>query len=246
MSKIIVITGAAVGLGRALARRFAADGDTVVLLGRTLKKVQTLAAELGDQAMAVECDVGSPDSVRKAFAEIAKRHPKIDVLINNAAIYEPFLIADAKDEQILNSVATNVAGPIFCCRAAIPMMQAGSQIINVGSESAIMNPFPHLVMYQTSKAALDRFTEGLRHELTPSGIRVTNIIAGQMIDAEKPMEFADPEAWKQFHIACMQAGLDLGKRGISNVNSVTGAFRAVVDLPADLHIGRIDLHARRP
>ncbi|HEY8385287.1 MAG TPA: SDR family NAD(P)-dependent oxidoreductase, partial [Porticoccaceae bacterium] len=75
MSKVIVITGAGVGLGRALARRFAADGDTVVLLGRTLSKVEAVAAEIGDRAMAVGCDVASPDSVRAAFAEIAKRHP---------------------------------------------------------------------------------------------------------------------------------------------------------------------------
>src|SRR5579862_126312 len=99
------------GLGRALARRFAADGHHVVLLARTLAKVQEAAAELGDRAMAVACDVGLPDSVRAAFAAIAKRHPRIDVLINNAAVYEPFLIAEARDDQILNSVATNLTGP---------------------------------------------------------------------------------------------------------------------------------------
>jgi 3-oxoacyl-[acyl-carrier protein] reductase len=167
MSKVIVITGAGVGLGRALARRFAADGETVVALARTLSKVEAVAKEAGGGAMAVQCDVGSPDSVKAAFAAIAKTHAKIDVLINNAAIYEPFLIADATDAQIMNSVHTNLAGPILCCRAAIPMMQRGAQIINVGSESVGMNPYPHLVMYQSSKAGLDRFTEGLRHELIP-------------------------------------------------------------------------------
>ena len=80
MGKTIVITGAGVGLGRALARRFAKEGETVILLGRTLSKVQAVADELGEPAFAVQCDVGVPDSVRTAFAAIAERHPKIDVL----------------------------------------------------------------------------------------------------------------------------------------------------------------------
>src|SRR5690606_31353654 len=75
MSKTIVITGAGVGLGRALARRFAQEGDNVVLLGRTLAKVEAAATEIGDRAMAVQCDVSDPDSVRAAFATIARRHP---------------------------------------------------------------------------------------------------------------------------------------------------------------------------
>jgi meso-butanediol dehydrogenase/(S,S)-butanediol dehydrogenase/diacetyl reductase len=246
MSKVIVITGAAIGLGRAVARRLHADGETVLLLGRTAKKVDALAAELGERATAIECDVGSPDSVKRAFAAIQKKHANIDVLINNAAIYEPFQIAEASDGQILNSIATNLAGPVLCCRAAIPLLRSGGIIINVGSESVGINPYPHLVMYQSTKAGLDRFSEGLRHELEPSGIRVTNIVAGAMYDSDKQMEFADPAAWQRFHVAAKAAGLDLGARPISNVNSVTGAFRAVIDLPPDMQIAKIDVHARKP
>jgi len=88
-AKTVVITGAGSGLGRALARRFAADGERLLLLGRTRSKIEAVAEELGQRATAVECDVASPDSVRKAFAAIAERHPKIDVLINNAAVFAP-------------------------------------------------------------------------------------------------------------------------------------------------------------
>jgi len=70
VSKVIVITGAGDGLGRALARRFARDGETVILLGRTLSKVEAVAQELGDPHFAVACDVGNPDSVRAAFAAV--------------------------------------------------------------------------------------------------------------------------------------------------------------------------------
>lgn len=245
MSKIIVITGAGVGLGRALARRFAADGETVVLLGRTLAKVEAVAAELGDCAMAVGCDVASPDSVRTAFAAVAKRHPRIDVLINNAAVYEPFLIAEATDAQILNIVTTNLAGPMLCARAAIPLMGRGSHIINVSSESVGMR-FPYLVVYQSSKAGLERFSEGLHHELEPSGIRVTNVRAGQMMEEGKGWNNIDPGVIARFGQATAAAGLNLRERPITHVNSVTGAFRSLLDLPPDLHVENVYIHARKP
>ena len=158
MPKVIVITGAGVGLGRALARRFAADGETVVLLGRTLAKVEAAAAEIGERAMAAACDVGSPDSVRAAFAAIATRHPRIDVLINNAALFEPFLIAEASDAQLLDIVGTNLTGPMLCARAAIPMMGRGGHIINVSSESVGygLPPDDRVSKFQSRSGALLR------------------------------------------------------------------------------------------
>jgi meso-butanediol dehydrogenase/(S,S)-butanediol dehydrogenase/diacetyl reductase len=244
VSKVIVITGAGVGLGRALARRFAADGETVVLLGRNAEKVQKAAAEIGERALAFGCDVASPDSVRAAFSRIAERHPRIDVLINNAAVYEPFLIAEASDEQILKSVATNLAGPILCARAAIPLMGRASHIINVSSESVGML-FPHLVMYQSSKAGLERFSQGLHHELEPQGIRVTTVRAGQMMEPGKAWD-VDPQAAMRFAQAAMAAGLNLRERPISQYTSVTNIFRAVIDLPPDLHAQTVFVHARAP
>ncbi len=244
MSKVIVITGAGVGLGRALARRFAADGETVVLLGRTLSKVQAVADEIGERAMAVGCDVGSPDSVRAAFAEIAKRHPRIDVLINNAALYEPFLIAEASDEQILGIINTNVAGPILCARSAIPMMGRGGHIINVSSESTEMT-FPYLVLYQATKAGLERFSQGLNHELDGSGIKVTTVRAGQMIEEGKAPSW-DPQVAMRFFQACAGAGINLRESPKSHYNSVTDVFRAVLDMPQDLQMPVVTVHARKP
>lgn len=243
MSKIIVITGAGIGLGRALARRFAADGDTVVLLGRTLSKVAAAAKEIGARATAFECDVASPASVKNVFAEIAKKHSRIDVLINNAAIFEPFTIAEASDGQIMNTIATNLGGPMLCARAAIPLMKQGGQIINVSSESIDM-PFPHLIVYQSSKAGLERFSLNLHRELESSGIRVTIVRAGQMMEEGKVWN-VDPAAQMRFGKAAMEAGLNLRERPISQFTSVTDAFRAVIDLPADLHAVSIALHARK-
>jgi NAD(P)-dependent dehydrogenase (short-subunit alcohol dehydrogenase family) len=240
----MVITGAGAGLGRALARRFAADGETVVLLGRTAGKVESVAQQIGERAWAVGCDVSSPESVRGAFARIAERHPRIDVLINNAAVYEPFLIAEATDEQILKSISTNLAGPILCARAAVPLLDKGGHIINVSSESVRML-FPYLIMYQTSKAGLERFSQGLHHELEPQGIRVSMVRAGQMMDADKTWD-VDPAMAMRFAQAAMKAGLNLRERPISQYVSVTNIFRALIDLPPDLHAASIALHARAP
>jgi meso-butanediol dehydrogenase / (S,S)-butanediol dehydrogenase / diacetyl reductase len=243
VSKIIVITGAGVGLGRALARRFAGDGHSVVLLGRTFTKVQAAAQEIGERAMAVQCDVSSPESVKAAFAQIAERHPRIDVLINNAAVYEPFLIAEATDAQILSAITTNLGGAIFCSREAIPRMGRGSQIINVSSE-AVDNGLPHMVVYQSSKAGLERFTHGLRAELEPAGIRVTVVRAGSMMEPGKVFN-ADPQALMRFHKAALEMGINLRERPISQFTSAVEVFRTLIGLPEDLHAATITLHARR-
>lgn len=241
--KVIVVTGAGGGLGRTLALQLAADGDTVVLLGRTLARLESVAAAAGENALAVECDVSSPASVERAFAAIAAQHPHIDVLINNAAQFEPLLIAEASDERILGTIGTNLTGPILCTRAAIPMLSRGGQIINVSSESVNL-PYPHLLLYQSSKAGLERFAEGLRSELEPRGIRVSVVRAGQMWDEEKGASDFDPAVAARFNEAAMAAGLNLAERPISHFSSVAPIFRSLIDLPPDLHIGTVHLHAR--
>jgi meso-butanediol dehydrogenase/(S,S)-butanediol dehydrogenase/diacetyl reductase len=242
LSRTIVITGAGAGLGRALARRFVADGESVVLLGRGHAKVQAVASELGERAFALECDVSSPESVRTAFAAIEKRHPRVDVLINNAVFYQPFLIAEAPDEQIVKTIGTNFAGPVLCVRAAIPLMGHGSHIINLSSESVAFE-FPHLVLYQASKAALERFSEGLHHELKPSGIKVTTVRAGAMYEEGKTWE-VEPDARMRFVQAATEAGIKLRDKPLSHYRSITNVFRALIDLPEDVQVGTMTLHAR--
>jgi NAD(P)-dependent dehydrogenase (short-subunit alcohol dehydrogenase family) len=242
MSKIIAITGAAGGLGRAVARRLAADGETMILLGRTLAKIEAVAAELGERAMAVQCDVGSPDSVRQAFATIAARHPHIDGLINNAALFEPSLVADATDEHILQTITTNLTGAILATRAAIPLLRAGGHIINVSSESVEM-PFPHLALYQCSKAGLERFSLSLHRELESTGVRVTIVRAGTMIGGSDAPAW-DPGAMARFFEASLERGLNHMQRPASKYGSVAEIFRTLIDLPPDVHIMEVDVHAR--
>ncbi|CAN7627428.1 SDR family NAD(P)-dependent oxidoreductase [Phenylobacterium sp. LjRoot225] len=243
--RLVVISGAGSGLGRALARRLAADGDTIILLGRTLAKLEAVAAELGPRSHPVVCDVANAQSVRAAFAEIAERSPRIDVLINNAAIYQPTLVKDAKDLQIEAAVTTNFAGPIYCSRAAIPMMGRGGHILNISSETVGL-PHAMFSLYQSSKAGLERFSEALRAELEPDGIRVTMVRAGQMTDEESTAPSADPEVLRRFAEENLKRGLDFRQRPISTFGSVADLIRALTHLPDDLNVPQIVLEARRP
>lgn len=235
MGKIIAITGAGDGLGRALARRFAKDGDTIILLGRTKSKVDAVAAELGDAHMAVECNVRDPKSVEAAFAAIGARFPKIDVLINNAAIFEPFTLAEVRPEQIQLQIETNLSGPIYCSHAALPLLRGGGQIINVTSESAPLK-MPMLWLYAGTKTALEFMSEMWMRELEEEGVRVTIVRCGQMMDETKTGSSWDPDVAMRFGMANAKVGINLRERGISHYNSVADRFRAILDTPPDLQV----------
>lgn len=238
MAKVIAITGAGDGLGRALARRFAHDGETVILLGRTLSKVEAVAAELGDGHLAVECDVADPASVAAAFAAIAARFPKLDVLINNAGVFEPFTLASVKPEQVKAIADINLCGPIYVASAALPLLRGGGHIINVTSE-AVQLKMPMLWMYAGTKTALELISEMWMRELQPEGVRVTIARCGQMMDETKTGTTWPQEIAMQFHMENAKVGLNMRERGISHYNSVTDGFRALLDLPPDLHMPMI-------
>lgn len=244
MGKTIAITGAGDGLGRALARRFAADGETVLLLGRTLSKLQAVADEIGAPHAVFECDVADPVSVRGAFAAIAERSPKIDVLINNAGVYEPFSLADARDDQILNQIMTNLAGPVLCARAALPLLRGSGHIINVTSESIALQ-MPLLWMYAGAKAGLELVSGMWAHELESDGVRVTVVRAGMMMDETKTGSKWPVDVAIRFAQENAKIGINLQERPISHYDSVTDAFRAVLDSRPDLHIGMVTLSGSR-
>jgi meso-butanediol dehydrogenase/(S,S)-butanediol dehydrogenase/diacetyl reductase len=235
VGKTIAITGAGDGLGRAIARRFAKDGDRIILLGRTKSKVDAVAAELGDGHLSIECNVRDASSVEAAFAEIAKHVEKIDVLINNAAVFEPFTIAEARPDQIQAQVETNLSGPLYVTHYALPLLRGGGHVINVTSESAPLK-MPMLWLYAGTKAALELISEMWIRELEAEGVRVTIARCGQMMDETKTGSSWDPDVSMRFAMENAKVGINLRERGISHYNSVAEQFRTIVDLPPDLHM----------
>ncbi len=251
-----MITGAGEGLGRALAKRLAADGETIVLLGRTLAKLEAVVAEIAkdhpdnSEHLALSCDVGDPDSVRAAFAAIAERFPRIDVMINNAAIYQPFAIEDAPDEQIMLQVKTNLLGPIYCTREAVPLLRGsdgkrGGHLVNISSESVHLR-MPMLWMYAGTKAGLEYMSREWARDLEPQGVRVTVVSAGMMMDETKTGSNWPREAAMRFVQENAQVGIHIGKLPISHYNSAAEAIRAVINTPADIQMGFVTLGAARP
>ena len=244
MSKTIVITGAGDGLGRALARRFAADGDRIVLLGRTLSKVETVAAELGEPSFAVECEVSDPASVRSAFAEVAKRCDRVDALINNAASYEPFSLAEATDEQIMDMVNINLAGPVLCSREALPLLRGGGKIINVSSESVGLK-FAMQWLYSGTKVGLEVISNMLDRDLEPEGVRVTSVRCGQMYDETKTGSNWPVDVITRFITENARRGIDIRNRSMTHYKSAAEVFHHVVNSPADMHMGHIEINGDR-
>jgi len=243
MSKTIVITGAGTGLGRAMARRLAQDGHTLVLLGRTLAKIEAVAEEIGGGAWAQGCDVADAESVEIAFAAIAARTPRIDVMINNAAVYEPLMIEDATEDQIAAALDTNLAGTIRCSQAAIAQMERGGHVINISTRTVVA-PAVMLALYQTSKAGLERFTKTLREEVFERGIRVTMIRAAGMM--EEGMNWTiSPETARRFQEERAKRGIGNREGAVSQFASVAELLPWLIGLPGDVDVTELMLEARK-
>lgn len=178
---VALVTGAARGIGLAIAKRFLADGWRVALLdilGETLEKS---VAALGspDATLALTCDVADAGAVAAAFAEIERRFGRLDVLINNAgvAVFAPLMETSELDWSRVLGV--NLTGPFLCTRAAVPLMRrhGGGAIVNITSISGLRASTLRSA-YGTSKAGLAHLTKQLAVELAEFGIRVNGVAPG--------------------------------------------------------------------
>lgn len=244
MGRVFVITGGGTGLGRAFARTLGADGDTVILLGRRLDKVQAVADEVGNDSFALACDVSDPAAVDAAFAEIARRHAHIDGLVNNAAFFRPFLIKDAPNDLVDAIIDINLKGVIFCSRAAQPLLGPGGIVVNVGSET-VASRVAMFSLYQASKMGLERFTQAQQQELAPLGIRVTLFRTCKMFDEDYSWD-VDPETSKLFFEENAKRGINQREQPIASFASAGAQLRWLVNLPADVAVTEVMLEARFP
>jgi NADP-dependent 3-hydroxy acid dehydrogenase YdfG len=181
--KVVVASGASAGVGRAAARRFAGEGATVVLLARRKDRLDEAAQEIGPQAVPIATDVGSSSSVRRAFSQIEAQFGRIDVLVNSAGVTRVRLIEEASDEDIAISLSTNLLGPIYTTRSAIPLLRAsgGGDIINISSEITL-DHMPLMTLYMATKRGLNGLTQAMAKELRADSIRVTLVILGAVGD----------------------------------------------------------------
>jgi NADP-dependent 3-hydroxy acid dehydrogenase YdfG len=179
-NKIILITGATSGIGRATAIRFANVGARLILCGRRKEKLDVLVKDLGENHQSLIFDVRDKKAVFKAIESLPKEFKKIDVLINNAGNAHGMDSAQTANLDDWDAmIDSNVKGLMYVTKAVLPFMveKQKGQIINLGSIAA-KEVYPDGSVYCSSKAAVDSFTKGLRVDLNPLGIRVGAIHPG--------------------------------------------------------------------
>ena len=186
--KTILITGASSGIGKATATLFAARGERLILCGRRQERLETLQNEFQCESHLLNFDVRDRAAVFEAINSLPEQWKSIDLLINNAGNahgLDPVHKANLDDWDAM--IDGNVKGLMYVTKAVLPQMvkRKAGQIVNVGSIAGI-EVYPNGNVYCASKFAVDAFTQGLRIDLNPFGIRISAVHPG-LVETEFSM-----------------------------------------------------------
>lgn len=195
--KVAVVTGASKGIGAEIARRLGADGAAVVVNYASSKdgadKVVADIKRRDGKAVAVQADVSKEADVRRLFAEAKKAFGRVDVLVNNAGIYEFQPLENVSAEHFHKQFDLNVLGLLLATREAAGQFgPAGGSVINISSVVATAAP-PMTAVYSGTKAAVDAITKSLAKELGPKKVRVNSVNPG-MVETEGAHALGLPES----------------------------------------------------
>ncbi len=181
--KVVVVTGASQGLGRALALAYAKEGASLVVNARSEDSVRPVAEEaekLGADVLAVAADVSDAEDVKRLVDAAVERFDRIDVLVNNAGLLGPRVaIADYPEDEWRQVLDVNLTGPYLVARATIPHVPEGGSIINVVSGVSVEGR-AEWGAYSVSKFGIEGLTQILAAELQESGVRVNAVDPGGM------------------------------------------------------------------
>jgi len=180
--KVAVVTGASKGIGAGIAKALAAEGAAVVVnYASSREGAEKVVAEIagkGGKAIAVGGDVAKAADVKALLEETRKSFGKLDVLVNNAGVFEFFPLENFSEEQFHRQFNINVLGPTLMAQEALKHFgNEGGSIINVSSIVSYNSP-ANSVVYSATKAALDTITRVLAQELAPRKIRVNSLNPG--------------------------------------------------------------------
>ncbi len=181
MNRVALVTGGGTGIGAAAARRFAAQGTAVAVVGRRPEPLNDTVRAIhsaGGEALAIPADLADPAAPARIVASVVEAWGRLDVLVNNAAAIKHLPIEEATRELFDEHMAVNVRAPFFLIQAALPHLRQSDSaaIVNISSSSGSL-AIPGQSMYGTSKAALEYLTRSLAAELAPQ-IRVNAIAPG--------------------------------------------------------------------
>ena len=199
--RVAVVTGAGGGLGRGICSALATGSAAVACIDLDPEKVARSAAALtlaGGRAFGLVADVSRRASVQAAIQRVAAEFGRIDILVNNAAIYPSRPWTEIDEAEWDRVLAVNLKGYFLCASATFPYLRQSShgRIINVSSDTYFLG-FPNLLHYVSSKGGIIGLTRGLAREVGPSGITVNAVSPGAFpTDAEKI--HPDPERYNQW------------------------------------------------
>lgn len=189
--KVAIVTGAATGIGRAIATRFARDGAKVAIdyVGNAdpAKALVSAIETIGGQAVAVAADVSEPEQVEMLVDETVRRFERLDIFVNNAGIEKKIPFIDVPKEEWDKTLAVNLTGPFLCAQRAAKQMIAqggGGRIINISSVHEDL-PMPTNAAYCASKGGLRMLMRTIAVELAAHNILVNNIAPGAI---DTPMD----------------------------------------------------------
>ena len=177
MNRIVLITGASSGYGKATAKAFKENGDTVIMAARDIKKLNAAKEEIGGD-LALSMDVTNPEDWDKTVAKIKEMYGKLDILVNNAgggiAIKE---VSEFTVDEIDSTIKLNLNSVIYGCRAFSDMMKAQGcgTMINISSVCA-RQCWPTWSVYAAAKAGVLNFSKGMYLEMQPYGVRVSCVV----------------------------------------------------------------------
>lgn len=220
VNRRILVTGAARGLGLAIAQRCVAEGAHV-MLADVLPEGEARAAELGDAAAFIDCDVTSRDAIAAAIAATVARFGGLDGLVNNAGIAPKGDIFTETPEQYDRVIATNLTAAFHATQLAVPHMQAagGGVIVNMSSVNALLT-IPTLLAYNVAKGGLNQLTRNTAVALAPHKIRVVGIGPGTILtELAKNAVMADAAARTQ-----IMSRTPLGRAGEPEEIAAIAAF----------------------
>jgi 3-oxoacyl-[acyl-carrier protein] reductase len=181
-NKVALVTGGSSGIGFAVAKRLAAEGATVAVVGTNLKKAESAATEIramGGAATAYAADVGNPQDVERVVDEITRAHNQIDILVNSAGLWRESPLGQLSPETLDQMINVNLKGPFLMVNAVAPQMKErrSGRIVNLASVAGLVAS-PGYSLYSSLKAAVVMFTKAAALDLAPFDIAVNAVAPG--------------------------------------------------------------------